>query len=108
MPAKTGSGNGPGFADVSDFLMQLTATYGGSNTFTLTADRDRRGVPNLFVVLKHKPWTDKDTLVKELRVWSPWPCLGHQTFSGMLFKLCFEMEHKLEKRKQEREAQTSF
>jgi len=108
MPANIGTVNGPGYSDVADFLIELTRTWGGSHTFTITPDRDRRGLPNLYVVLKHRPWSDSSKSGASIRAWSSWPCGGNVTFSGLLFRLCFELNEKLERRKLDREKQTAF
>lgn len=108
MAAKPGSANGPGYADVADYLMELTGTWGGSFSFSLAADRDRRGTPNLFVVLKRKPWTGDQSGRACCRVWSSWPCKGNVTFCGLLFRLCHEIDQKLSDLKVEREQQAGF
>lgn len=108
MPTKLGTTNGPGYSDVADYLIELTREWGGAHTFTITADRDRRGVPNLFVVLKRKPWTGDVGGSHTTRVWSSWPCKANITFSGMLFRLCHEIDAKHHAAKLEREQQTFF
>lgn len=108
MATKTGTTNAPGYSDVADYLIELTRTWGGTHTFTVAADRDKRGIPNLFVVLKRKPWTGDVGGGNTTRVWSSWPCKANVTFSGMLFRLCYEIDGKLEQRRLEREQQTSF
>lgn len=100
--------NGPGFADVADFLIELGRTWGGLHRFRVAADRDRRGLPCLFVVLEHSPAFGRDGDGPNVRAWSNWPSASNQTFAGMLFRLCFELNEKLERRKVEREAQTAF
>lgn len=99
---------GPGFADVADCLIELSRTWGGLHRFRMAADRDRRGIPCLFVVLEHTGAFGGDTAEGTVRVWSNWPCAGNSTFAGMLFRLCYELGEKLERRKVEREAQTGF
>jgi hypothetical protein len=99
---------GPGFTDVADFLIELSRKWGGLHRFRISADRDRRGVPNVFVVLEHSPAFSRDGDGCAVRVWSSWPCKGNNTFSGLLFRLCFELDEKLDKRRIEREAQTAF
>jgi len=100
--------NGPGYTDVADFLIELSGTWGGLHRFRVAADRDRRGVPCLFVVLEHSPVNGKDCNDKACRAWSQWPCASNSTFAAMLFRLCFELNEKLERRKVTREAQTFF
>lgn len=100
--------SGPGFADVADCLMELSRTWGGLHRFRVAADRDRRGSPNLFVVLEHTPAFGNGSNVGTVRVWSAFPCAANVTFAGMLFRLCYELGEKLERRKVERESQTSF
>ncbi len=106
---QTGPGqHGPGFADVADFLIELSRTWGGLHRFRVAADRDRRGVPNLFVVLEHTPAYGDDDDRKAVRVWSAYPCPGNNTFAGMLFRLCFELNEKLNARRLARERQTGL
>lgn len=108
MAGNLGSKNGPGYADVADYLVQLTREWGGRFTYTLSVDRGRRGDPNLFVVLVRKPWTGDAHDKHDTRVWSSWPCRDNVTFSGLLFRLCYELEQKLERARLEREQQTGF
>jgi hypothetical protein len=99
---------GPGFADVADLLIELSRTWGGLHRFRVAADRDRRGVPCLFVVLEHTPSFSGGGDAGTVRVWSSWPCAANQTFAGMLFRLCYELNEKLDKRRIAREAQTAL
>lgn len=99
---------GPGFADVADFLIELSRKWGGLHRFRVAADRDRRGIPCLFVVLEHSPAFGNGDNEGTVRSWSSWPCKANSTFSGMLFRLCFELDEKLEKRRLERGTQTGF
>lgn len=99
---------GPGFVDVADVLIELSRTWGGLHRFRVSADRDRRGVPNLFVVLEHSTAFSSGDNRGLVRVWSSWPCTQNQTFAGMLFRLCYELGEKLERRKVGREAQTAL
>lgn len=99
---------GPGFADVADCLIELGRTWGGLHRFKVSADRDRRGLPNLFVVLEHSPAFHDHAGGSTVRVWSSFPCAANSTFAGMLFRLCYELGEKLERRKVEREVQTAF
>jgi len=108
VPSKTGTTNAPGYADVADYLIELSHEFGGLHSYTICADRDRRGVANLFVVLKHSAAFRRDRDDQDTRVWSSWPCPSNNTFSAMLFRLCFELDAKLTARKLEREQQTAF
>jgi len=99
---------GPGYADVADFLIELSRTWGGLHRFRISADRDRRGVPCLFIVLEHTPAFGGGSDAGTVRSWSAWPSSSNQTFSGLLFRLCFELNEKLDRRRIEREAQTGF
>lgn len=108
MPTRTGSVNQPGYSDVADFLVELTRTWGGGFSYAIRPDRDRRGDPRLCVLLERKPWTGNGDDRSVLRVWDVWPTNGHLTFAGLLFKLCYQIDSKLEQRAREREAQTSF
>jgi len=99
---------GPGYADVADLLIELGREWGGLFRFRVEADRDRRGVPNLFVVLERSPAFGHNASDKPTRVWSSYPCEANTTFAGLLFRLCYDLGEKLHKRKIEREAQTAF
>jgi hypothetical protein len=108
MEQKGPNSPGPGFADVADFLIELSRKWGGLHRFRVSADRDRRGVPNVFVVLEHSPAFSRGDDAGTVRVWSSWPCQSNSTFAGLLFRLCFELDEKLDKRRLVREAQTAF
>lgn len=99
---------GPGFADVADFLIELGRTWGGLHRFRVAADRDKRGLPCLFVVLEHSPGVGKGGDGPTVRAWSNFPCAGNNTFAGLLFRLCYELNEKLDRRRIERERQTAF
>jgi len=103
-----GSGNGPGVSDVADFLIELSREWGGLHSIILTADRDRKGRPRLFMVLRRKPSFSGNTDGKEVRVWTAFPCPENRTLCGAMYRLCHEINEKLHKRKIEREAQTAF
>jgi len=102
------NGLGPGYADVADTLISISREYGGLHEFTITADRNSRGDSCLFVVLKHRDAFSVDGERNTVRAWSRWPCAANSTFSGLLFRLCFELSEKLERRKVTREVQTGF
>lgn len=108
MLGQKGTNNGPGFQDVADFLIELSRTWGGLHRFRVAADRDRRGLPVLFVVLEHTPAFGGADDRGTVRSWSNFPCKGNVTFAGLLYRLCFELNEKLEVRRIDREAQTSF
>jgi hypothetical protein len=108
MEQKQTNGAGPSFADVADFLIELSREWGGLHRFRVAADRDRRGLPCLFIVLEHSGAFSGRGDGPIVRAWSNWPCKDNQTFAGMLFRLCFELNEKLERRRIEREAQTAF
>src|SRR6266508_706314 len=99
---------GPSFCDVSDCLIELCRTWGGLHRFRVAADRDRRGVPNLFVVLEHSPAFGRGDDQGLVRVWSSWPCASNKTFAGLLFRLCYELDSKLTARRIEEEVQAAF
>jgi len=99
---------GPGFADVADFLIELSREWGGLFRFRVEADRDKRGIPNVFVVLERTPAFGSSGTDKPVRVWSSFPCAANATFAGMLYRLCNELDAKLTRRKVERELQTVF
>jgi len=103
-----GTQNGPGYSEVADYLMELSRTWNGLHTFTVGADRDRRGIPCLFVVLKHSPNVRDSGGKGEVRTWSNWPCSANRTFASLMFRLCFELDAKLGRQKIERESQTAF
>lgn len=103
-----GSGYGPGVSDVADYLMELSREWGGLHSFVVTADRDKSGRPRMFLVLRHRPAYAGNDGDKELRTWTPFPCKDNKTLCGAMYRLCFELNEKLHRRRLEREAQTSF
>lgn len=102
------SGLGPGFADVSEYLILLSREWGGTFKYGVSADRDRRGNARLFVVLERRPAFSDDGSGGTQRVWSPYPNPTSGTFAATLFRLCYELESKLTRLKLERERQASF
>jgi len=102
------TGLGPGYQDVSEYLIQLSREWGGTFKFGVSADRDRRGVARLFVVLERRPAFADDGSGGTQRAWDPYPNNSSGTFAGTLFRLCFELESKLDRGRKERERQTSF
>jgi|ERR1043165_3800664 hypothetical protein len=105
---QTGSSNGPGVSDVADFLIELSREWGGLHNVIVSADRDRKGRPRMFLVLRHRPAFAQDVSDKEVRTWTAFPCPENRTLCGAMYRLCFEINEKLHKRKIEREAQTMF
>ena len=105
---RLGTKNGPGVIDVADFVIELAREWGGLFSFTVTADRGRTGVPRLFIVLKRSPAFAGDNSDYTVRVWTTFPCKGNSTICGAMYRLCYEINEKLERGRLERETQKGF
>jgi hypothetical protein len=108
MATPTGTVNQPGYIDVADFLIELSREWGGLFRFTVTADRGRRGIPCLFVVLKREPSQCGTDDRQTVRTWANYPNNSNSSLAATMYRLCFEMGEKLDRRRREREAQTAL
>lgn len=91
--------DGVSFRDVAAYLEDLTRRRGGYWCFSISYDLDRDKVLRLTVMLEGRDHVVLDKCVNHpKRHWAHWPDRDSRTFAGLMHRMCYELDERLDER----------
>ena len=107
--SRTNSDQSVSSKDVAEYLQDLTRRWGGYFSYYGTFDVNRSGQVRLSFVLERREHVVLSQCVAHpRRVWGYFPCDSSRTITGLLFRLCYELDEKLAEAEQLAQSELPF